>query len=83
MTQTLAEMRARDLVASDAPGRRVRLTAEGEALCARLEPVWRAVESAAAELDRDCRRRLARPSRRRWRGCGWPFGERIRSALEG
>ena len=69
MTQTLAEMRARGLVAAERPGRRVRLTAEGEALCARLEPVWRAVErgggrarsgaAGAARRDR---------SRRRWRG---------------
>ncbi len=52
MTQTLAEMRRRGLVASE-KNRRVRLTAEGAALCARLEPVWRAVEAAAAELDRE------------------------------
>jgi len=84
MTQTLAEMRARGLVANDAPGRRLRLTAEGAALCARLEPVWRAVETAAADLDRELpaplgatvAAALARLEER-------PFGERIRSVMEG
>lgn len=84
MTQTLAEMRARGLVANDAPGRRLRLTAEGAALCTRLEPVWRAVETAAADLDRELpaplgatvAAALARLEER-------PFGERIRSVMEG
>jgi DNA-binding MarR family transcriptional regulator len=83
MTQTLGEMRGRGLVTSES-GRGVRLTAEGEALCLRLEPVWRAVEAAAAELDRELPQplgatiaaALARLAER-------PFGERIRSAMAG
>jgi DNA-binding MarR family transcriptional regulator len=83
MTQTLAEMRARGLVATDAPGRRVMLTAEGEALCARLAPVWRAVEAAAVELDRELPASLgATVAAALARLAERPFGERIRSALE-
>jgi DNA-binding transcriptional LysR family regulator len=83
MTQTLAEMRARGLVANDAPGRRVRLTAEGEALCARLAPVWRAVEAAANELDRELPASLGTTiGAALERLAERPFGERIRSAME-
>ena len=84
MTQTLAEMRARGLVATDAPGRRVRLTVEGEALCARLEPVWRAAAVAAADLDRELPAPLAATMAAALaRLAERPFGERIRSAMEG
>lgn len=87
MTQTLAEMRERGLVTSGKgpamPGRRVRLTAEGEALCLRLEPVWRAVEIAAAELDRELPHPLgATVNAALSRLADKPFGERIRSAME-
>jgi DNA-binding MarR family transcriptional regulator len=83
MTQTLSEMRARGLVATDAPGRRVLLTAEGEALCARLAPVWRAVEAAAVELDRELPSPLGGTvAMALERLAARPFGERIRSAME-
>ena len=83
MTQTLAEMRARGLVATDAPGRRVLLTEEGEALCARLAPVWRAVEAAAAELDRELPAPLGKTAAAALaRLAERPFGERIRFAME-
>lgn len=87
MTQTLAEMRGRGLVTSDRspdlPGRRVRLTAEGRALCARLEPVWRAVETAAAELDRELPAPLgATIDAALSRLMEKPFGARVRAAME-
>jgi DNA-binding MarR family transcriptional regulator len=83
MTQTLAEMRARGLVATGGPGRRVRLTAEGEALCARLEPVWRAVGAAAGELDSELAVPLgATISAALARLAERPFGERVRAAME-
>jgi DNA-binding MarR family transcriptional regulator len=83
MTQTLAEMRARGLVASATPGRRVRLTEEGEALCARLEPVWRAVEAAAAELDEELSEPLgATIATALSRLAERPFGKRILSSME-
>ena len=82
MTQTLAEMRTRGLVASGGPGRRVRLTAEGEALCARLEPVWRAVGAAAAELDGELPAPLGETMAAALdRLAERPFGERIHSAM--
>ena len=82
MTQTLAEMRARGLVTSGGPGRRVRLTAEGEALCARLEPVWRAVGAAADELDGELAVPLgATISAALGRLAERPFGERVRAAM--
>lgn len=82
MTQTLAEMRARGLVETGGPGRRVRLTAEGEALCARLEPVWRAVGAAADELDGELAAPLgATIAAALERLAERPFGERIRQAM--
>jgi Mn-dependent DtxR family transcriptional regulator len=82
MTQTLTEMRRRGLVASE-KNRRVRLTADGAALCARLEPVWLAVEAAAAELDRELSEPLgATIAAALSRLAEMPFGERIRSAME-
>lgn len=55
ITQTLNEMRRAGLVAVG-PGdtrreKLVRLTPEGEALAARLQPLWAAVEAAAARLE--------------------------------
>ena len=82
MTQTLAEMRARGLVASDAPGRRVRLTDDGEALCARLAPVWRAVEAAAQRLDDELPAPLGPTiAAALARLAEQPFGARIRAAM--
>lgn len=81
MTQTLAEMRARGLVASGA-GRRVRLTGEGEALCTRLAPVWRAVEAAAQQLDGELPAPLGPTiAAALARLAEQPFGERIRAAM--
>lgn len=81
MTQTLAEMRARGLVAGER-AREITLTSEGEALCARLEPVWCAVGAAAAELDRE----LPTPLRKTLVAAllrleERPFGERIQAAM--
>lgn len=82
MTQTLGEMRARGLVASE-KGRGVRLTAEGEALCRRLEPVWHAVDAAVAELDRELLQPLgATIAAALSRLADRSFAERIQSALE-
>lgn len=55
VSQTVTEMRAAGLVTS-APGkdgreRLVSLTDAGQAACARLQPLWSAVERAAALLD--------------------------------
>jgi DNA-binding MarR family transcriptional regulator len=83
MTQTLAEMRARGLVATGGPGRRVRLTDEGEALCARLEPVWRAVGAAADELDAELPAPLGETiAAALGRLAERPFSERVRAAME-
>ncbi len=87
MTQTLAEMRERGLVTNDKepdlPGRHVRLTVEGEALCTRLEPIWRAVETAAADLDRELPQPLGTTiTAALSRLTEKPFGERVRSAME-
>ena len=55
VTQTLGEMQAVGLVelvsGSDKRRRLARLTAEAHVLVARMQPIWRAVDMAAAELD--------------------------------
>lgn len=81
MTQTLAEMRARGLVTSER-GRGLTLTPEGEALCARLEPLWRGVEAAAAQLDGELPAPLgATIAAALSRLAERPFGERIQAAM--
>lgn len=55
VSQTVTEMRAAGLVTS-APGkdgreRLVSLTEAGQAACARLQPLWSAIERAAAALE--------------------------------
>ncbi len=83
MTQTLAEMRARGLLATDTPGRRVCLSETGEALCDRLEPMWRAVATAAADLDRELPAPLgATIAVALARLAEKPFAARIRAAME-
>lgn len=55
VSQTVSEMVQGGLVemhpGKDARERLASLSAEGEAVCARLAPLWRAVHAAAAELD--------------------------------
>jgi DNA-binding MarR family transcriptional regulator len=55
LSQTVKEMKAAGLVESrageDARERVVRLTTAGTEACATLRPIWKAVHSAAAELD--------------------------------
>lgn len=57
ITQTLGEMRKLDLVRSrpdsDRRLRLVQLSDKGRALAKELDPVWQAVEAAAADLDKD------------------------------
>jgi DNA-binding MarR family transcriptional regulator len=81
MTQTVAEMISGKLL-ERGPGRRLRLTADGKALCARLEPVWRATAAAADELDRE----LAEPLGATLiaalsRLAEKPFGARVQAAM--
>lgn len=81
-TQTLAELKRLGLVTiaagADRRERLARLTAEGAALAARLEPAWRAIGRAADALDPDLapslERALAALDRR-------PFGEQIRMEM--
>ncbi|MGH6965825.1 MAG: MarR family winged helix-turn-helix transcriptional regulator [Phenylobacterium sp.] len=58
VSQTRASLQARGLVAADADPtdarrRALRLTADGEALVARLRPTWEALNEVARELNRE------------------------------